>query len=82
MAASVQDQPAGQVAQALVAFSLHGSFPDEDVSSLQIRPEELPSAIQALAETKAKLEVCLRFLTVADVLNPSANSFLRPKYTG
>lgn len=58
MAPSAQDQPAQQVAQALVDFSLHSSFPEEDVSALNVGPGELPVAIKALANAKSKLEVC------------------------
>lgn len=58
MAPSAQDQPAEQVAQALVNFSLYGSFPEEDVSTLNVGPDELPAAIRALSEAKSKLEVC------------------------
>lgn len=67
MAASSPDQPVGKIAQALTAFSLHDSFPEEEVSSLEVSPEVLPAAIHALAEAKAKLEVCCRPPPVAQV---------------
>jgi centromere/kinetochore protein ZW10 len=51
------DAPAAQMAQALVEFSVHGSFPEENVSSLPLDPESLPIAIKALADAKAKLQV-------------------------
>ena len=51
------DQTAAQIAQALVDFSAHGSFPDDGVSALHINAESLPTAIKALADAKAKLQV-------------------------
>jgi centromere/kinetochore protein ZW10 len=50
--------------KALVDFALHGAFPEGDASSLAIRPEELPAAIEALAEAKAKLEARVPSLTI------------------
>lgn len=47
----------GTLGAALVGFSLNGVFPEENVSSLAIQPEELPAAIEALTAAKAKLEV-------------------------
>jgi centromere/kinetochore protein ZW10 len=48
---------APQIAQALVDFSLHRAFPEEDaISQLPITPDTLPTAIQALAESKAQLQ--------------------------
>jgi centromere/kinetochore protein ZW10 len=52
------DSPPAQLAQALVDFSVHGSFPEDKVSSLPIDAEALPTAIKALADAKAKLQVC------------------------
>lgn len=60
MPSTAEGQSANPVAQALVAFSLHNSFPEENVSSLNVGPEQLPSAIEALVEAKSKLEVCQR----------------------
>lgn len=54
----VAEGKAGVLGQALVDFTTHGAFPEEDVSSLKLSPEELPPAIQALAEAKSSLEVC------------------------
>jgi centromere/kinetochore protein ZW10 len=51
------DPPAAQMAQALVDFSVQGAFPEDTVSSLTIDPESLPTAIKALADAKAKLQV-------------------------
>lgn len=47
----------GQIGRALVEFSLHGIFPEEDISSRQISVQDLSQARQSLAEAKAKLEV-------------------------
>lgn len=52
------DTPPAQLAQALVDFSVHGSFPEDKISSLPIDAESLPTAIKALADAKAKLQVC------------------------
>ena len=59
MATPLQDSPAGQLAQALVDYSLDGAFPEENVSSLLVNPEALPPAIEALASAKSKLQVLL-----------------------
>ncbi|KAM7223463.1 hypothetical protein V8F06_001340 [Rhypophila decipiens] len=56
MATLSQDSSAGQIAQALVDFSLNGAFPEEQVSSLSIDSDVLPSAIEALAAVKSKLQ--------------------------
>ncbi len=55
--ASLDSAPA-QLAQALVDFSVHGSFPEDKISSLPIDAESIPIAIKALADAKAKLQVC------------------------
>lgn len=47
----------GTLGQALVEFTTHGVFPEEDVSSLKLSPEELPQAIEALAQAKSNLKV-------------------------
>lgn len=52
-------EPIGAVGKALVDFTTNGAFPEEDVSSLKLTSEELCPAVQALAEAKSKLEVCL-----------------------
>ncbi|TLD11063.1 hypothetical protein PgNI_05587 [Pyricularia grisea] len=41
---------------ALVRFTTEKAFPDETISSLNIKPDELPAAIKALDGAKAKLE--------------------------
>lgn len=51
------DSPSAQIAQALVDFSVHGSFPEDKVSSLPVDAASLPAAIKALADAKAKLQV-------------------------
>lgn len=53
-----KDTP-GALGEALVAFTTSGAFPEEDVSSLQLKSKQLPSAIQALSDAKSKLEVRL-----------------------
>ena len=57
MATVAQDTPAGQIAQSLVDFSVQGAFPEESISSLTVDANALPTAIQALADAKAKLQV-------------------------
>lgn len=57
MAVAMPDSPAGQIAQALVDFSVEGAFPEESVSSLTVDSDALPAAIEALASAKAKLQV-------------------------
>ncbi|KAK3325721.1 hypothetical protein B0H66DRAFT_616450 [Apodospora peruviana] len=56
MAFALEAMPVGQIAHALVDFSLHGAFPEEKVSSLLVGASALPPAIEALAEAKAKLQ--------------------------
>ncbi|KAK3359401.1 hypothetical protein B0T25DRAFT_564408 [Lasiosphaeria hispida] len=51
-----QDPAASQIAQALVDFSLHGSFPEETASSLVVNSSVLPHAIEVLAKAKSKLQ--------------------------
>lgn len=46
-----------QIGSALVEFSLHGLFPDEDVSSSRIEASHLSPALGSLAAAKLKLEV-------------------------
>lgn len=57
LAMAAAEPPPVQTAQALVDFSLNGSFPEDTVSSLPIDAESLPAAIKALADAKAKLQV-------------------------
>ncbi|KAK3373951.1 hypothetical protein B0T24DRAFT_576679 [Lasiosphaeria ovina] len=57
MANPPQDSPAaGQVAQALVDFTLHGAFPEEAASTLTIDADVLPAAIDALAKARSELK--------------------------
>ncbi|KAK3403202.1 hypothetical protein B0T20DRAFT_19354 [Sordaria brevicollis] len=56
MAVATPDSPAGQIAQALVDFSVEGAFPEESVSSLAVDSDALPAAIEALASAKSKLQ--------------------------
>ncbi|KAL7625179.1 ribosome biogenesis protein ytm1 [Parahypoxylon ruwenzoriense] len=46
----------GQVGHALVEFSLHGIFPEEDVSSRQVSVRDLAPALKSLASARSKLE--------------------------
>ncbi|KAK5630994.1 hypothetical protein RRF57_006709 [Xylaria bambusicola] len=45
-----------QVGPSLVAFSLNGIFPEEDVSSRHIQVNDLAPALESLAAAKSKLE--------------------------
>ncbi|KAM7207550.1 hypothetical protein V8F20_002028 [Naviculisporaceae sp. PSN 640] len=77
MASPSPDTPAGQIARALVDFSLKGEFPEEHVSSLSIDSEVLPSAIEALANTKSKLQAEIHTIneeTAEDVRSWKANA--------
>ncbi|KAK0720343.1 hypothetical protein B0H67DRAFT_643608 [Lasiosphaeris hirsuta] len=56
MANPPQDPAASQIAQALVDFSVHGSFPEETASSLVINSSVLPHAIEVLAKAKSQLQ--------------------------
>lgn len=53
------------VGRALLDFSLHGTFPEEDVSSLRVTPNDLGPAIAALAAARRELEVGIRCLSSA-----------------
>ena len=57
MAATDHHPKAGQLAQALVAFSVDGVFPEESVSTLVVDPSTLPAAIEALGQAKSNLQV-------------------------
>ena len=46
-----------QIGEALVDFSLYGTFPEEGISSRQIAVPDLAAALEALAAAKSKLEV-------------------------
>lgn len=48
----------GALGQALVEFTTHGAFPEEGISDLKLSSDQLPPAIQSLAQAKANLEVC------------------------
>ncbi|KAK3299240.1 uncharacterized protein B0H64DRAFT_415607 [Chaetomium fimeti] len=74
---TTSDPPAAHMAQALVDFSVYGSFPEEDVSSLPIDAESLPTAIKALADAKAKLQAEIHAIneeTADDVRTWQANA--------
>lgn len=66
-----------QIAQALVDFSVHGSFPEDKVSALKIDADALPAAIKALADAKAKLQAEVHAIneeTAGDVRAWQANA--------
>ncbi|KAI0398329.1 hypothetical protein F5Y17DRAFT_411927 [Xylariaceae sp. FL0594] len=68
---------AGQVGHALVEFSLHGLFPEEDVSSTRILADNLAPALQALAAAKSQLEADIHTIneeTASDVSQWVANA--------
>lgn len=46
-----------QTGQALVDFSLYGTFPEENISSQYIAAENLVTALESLAAAKSNLEV-------------------------
>jgi len=56
MSNSLPSAPAGQIAQALVDFSLDGAFPEETVVGLPVDAAALPQAIEALTNAKSKLQ--------------------------
>ncbi|KAK3940724.1 hypothetical protein QBC46DRAFT_312993 [Diplogelasinospora grovesii] len=77
MASPSTDTSIAQIAQALVEFSTQGSFPDEKVSTLKLEATVLPSAIEALANAKAKLEAEVHTIneeTADDVRSWKANA--------
>ena len=45
------------IGSALVDFSVNGLFPEEDVSSLKLSPDQLPAAIEAVDGARTKLQV-------------------------
>lgn len=48
----------GALGQALVEFTTNGAFPEEGISDLKLSSDQLPPAIQSLAQAKTNLEVC------------------------
>ncbi|KAI1340893.1 hypothetical protein F5Y15DRAFT_35455 [Xylariaceae sp. FL0016] len=46
----------GPIGQALVDFSLHGTFPDEDLSSKKLTVDDLAPALTSLSAAKSQLE--------------------------
>ncbi|KAI1166293.1 hypothetical protein F5B18DRAFT_648729 [Nemania serpens] len=67
----------GQVGRALVEFSLHGIFPEEDISSTHIQARHLGPALDSLAAAKARLEADIRVIndeTASDVGQWVANA--------
>ena len=51
------DAQNARIGEALVDFSLYGTFPEEDISSRQISVPDLAAALESLAAAKSKLEV-------------------------
>ncbi|KAI0443878.1 hypothetical protein F4803DRAFT_286687 [Xylaria telfairii] len=67
----------GQIGRALVEFSLHGLFPDEDVSSTRIEVSHLAPALDSLTAAKLKLEADIHVIneeTASDVSQWVANA--------
>ncbi|KAI1171831.1 hypothetical protein F4777DRAFT_564166 [Nemania sp. FL0916] len=59
-----------QIGDALVEFSLHGVFPDEDVSSRYVQVDHFAPALASLAAAKSKLEADIHLInedTASDV---------------
>ncbi|KAF9881101.1 is centromere binding protein at prophase [Colletotrichum karsti] len=56
MATATELQASAQLGEAIVAFAVEGSFPDEQVSSLSLSSSDLSPAIQALEKAKGELE--------------------------
>ncbi|KAK5660157.1 hypothetical protein OQA88_13626 [Cercophora sp. LCS_1] len=77
MTKPAHDVSAGQIAQALVAFTNDGIFPNDEVSQLTVDPSVLPTAIEALASAKAKFEAEVHTITeetAEDVRSWQANA--------
>ncbi|KAI0551086.1 hypothetical protein F4679DRAFT_179512 [Xylaria curta] len=67
----------GQIGHALVEFSLHGLFPEEDISSSLIEVGHLALALDSLAAARAKLEADIHVIneeTASDVSQWVANA--------
>ncbi|KAI1199952.1 hypothetical protein F5X97DRAFT_321966 [Nemania serpens] len=67
----------GQVGRALVEFSLHGIFPEEDISSIPIQATHLGPALESLAAAKSRLEADIHIIneeTASDVSQWIANA--------
>ncbi|KAI1753550.1 hypothetical protein F4782DRAFT_80741 [Xylaria castorea] len=67
----------GQIGHALVEFSLHGLFPEEDISSSRIEVSHLAPALDSLAAAKEKLEADIHVIneeTASDVSQWVANA--------
>ncbi|KAI0401342.1 hypothetical protein F4802DRAFT_434327 [Xylaria palmicola] len=67
----------GQIGRALVEFSLHGTFPDEDISSGRIEVAHLAPALESLAAVKSRLEADIHAIneeTAPDVSQWVANA--------
>ncbi|KAI0106409.1 hypothetical protein GGR51DRAFT_168916 [Nemania sp. FL0031] len=67
----------GPIGRALVEFSLHGVFPEEDISSTLIEVGHLAPALESLAAAKSKLEADIHIIneeTASDVSQWIANT--------
>ncbi|GAP83964.1 putative centromere kinetochore protein zw10 like protein [Rosellinia necatrix] len=65
------------VGHALVEFSLHGTFPEEDISSTRLEVDHLAPALKSLAAAKSKLEGQIHVIneeTASDVSQWVANA--------
>ncbi|KAI1776449.1 hypothetical protein F4818DRAFT_414137 [Hypoxylon cercidicola] len=64
----------GQIGHALVEFSLHGIFPEEDVSSRKVSVQDLVLARESLAAAKTKLESDIH--TINEETAPDVNQWV------
>jgi hypothetical protein len=48
-----------QLGNTLIEFSSNGEFPDEQISASLVDTAALPTAVEALNQTKLSLEVCM-----------------------
>ncbi|KAJ4389379.1 ribosome biogenesis protein ytm1 [Gnomoniopsis smithogilvyi] len=67
----------GALGEALVEFTTKGAFPEEGISDLKLSSDQLPPAIQALAQAKTNLEAEIHTInteTAPDVATWRANA--------
>ncbi|KAI1818094.1 hypothetical protein GGS20DRAFT_529738 [Poronia punctata] len=73
----MESAEAGRIGHALVEFSLHGVFPEEDVSSTRLTVGTLAPALESLAAAKSSLEADIQKIneeTESDVSQWIANA--------
>lgn len=63
----------GALGQALVEFTANGAFPEEGISDLKLSSDQLPPAIQSLAQAKTNLEVCILQMPLFLLCSPSTD---------